>query len=60
MGVFSAMPVNEDWIAWQFNILIYSPERKLTTLGITGPGITYRPKAKHGVSLINSQTTTFS
>ena len=41
-----AMPINEKWIAWQYNVLVYAPEKKLTTLGITGPGITYRPKAK--------------
>jgi hypothetical protein len=43
-----AMPINEKWIAWQYNVLVYSPEKKLTTLGITGPGITYRPKARKG------------
>jgi hypothetical protein len=45
-----AMPVNEKWIAWQYNVFVYSPEKKLTTLGITGPGITYRPYAKKGES----------
>src|SRR5687767_6698847 len=43
-----AMPINEKWIAWQYNVLVYAPEKKLTTLGITGPGITYRPKATKG------------
>jgi hypothetical protein len=43
-----AMPINEKWIAWQYNVLVYAPEKKLTTLGVTGPGITYRPKAKKG------------
>jgi len=43
-----AMPINEKWIAWQYNVLVYAPEKKLTTLGVTGPGITYRPKAKSG------------
>ena len=40
-----AMPINEKWIAWQYNVLVYAPEKKLTTLGVTGPGFTYRPKA---------------
>lgn len=43
-----AMPVNEKWIAWQYNVLVYAPEKKLTTLGVTMPGITYRPKATKG------------
>ena len=43
-----AMPINEKWITWQYNVLVYAPEKKLTTLGVTGPGITYRPKAKKG------------
>ena len=43
-----AMPINEKWIAWQYNVLVYAPEKKLTTLGMTGPGITYRPYAKKG------------
>jgi hypothetical protein len=43
-----AMPINDKWIAWQYNVLVYSPEKNLTTLGITGPGITYRPKASNG------------
>ena len=40
-----AMPINQKWIAWQYNVLVYAPEKKLTTLGVTGPGFTYRPKA---------------
>jgi Protein of unknown function (DUF2490) len=43
-----AMPINDKWIAWQYNVLVYAPEKKLTTLGITGPGITYRVNAKKG------------
>ena len=43
-----AMPINQRWIAWQYNVLIYAPEKKFTTLGVTGPGITYRPKASKG------------
>jgi len=43
-----AMPINEKWIAWQYNVLVYAPEKKLTTLGVTLPGVTYRPKAAKG------------
>ena len=43
-----AIPINEKWIAWQYNVLVYAPEKKLTTIGVTFPGITYRPKAKKG------------
>jgi hypothetical protein len=50
VGFFGAMPVNEKWVPWQFDILIYSPEKKLTTLGVTAPGIPYRPFAKKGES----------
>jgi hypothetical protein len=39
-------PINRKWIAWQYNVIVYSPEKKLTTIGITGPGVTYRPLAK--------------
>jgi len=38
-----AMPINEKWIAWQYNVVVYSPEKKLTTVGVTLPGFTYRP-----------------
>src|SRR5687767_215210 len=43
-----AMPINEKWIAWQYALAVYSPEKKLTTIGLAGPGIIYRPKAKPG------------
>jgi hypothetical protein len=42
------MPVNEKWILFQYNVIIYAPEKKLTTIGITLPGVTYRPLAKNG------------
>ena len=42
------MPVNEKWILFQYNVIIYAPEKKLTTIGTTLPGITYRPFAKNG------------
>ena len=44
-SVIFGMPVNEKLILFQYNVVIYSPEKKLTTLGVTGPGFTYRPKA---------------
>jgi len=47
-SLISAMPINEKWIAWQYNVLVYAPEKKLTTLGVTMPGITYRPLASKG------------
>ena len=47
-SLISAMPINEKWIAWQYNVLVYAPEKKLTTIGVTMPGITYRPLAKKG------------
>jgi hypothetical protein len=43
-----AMPINEKWIAWQYTLGVYAPEKKLTTFGLAGPGIIYRPKAKPG------------
>ena len=43
-----AMPINEKWIAWQYALGVYAPEKKLTTIGSAGPGIIYRPKAKKG------------
>jgi hypothetical protein len=42
------MPVNEKWILFQYNVIVYAPEKKLTTIGATLPGITYRPLAKNG------------
>jgi len=47
-SVILAMPVNEKVILFQYNVIIYAPEKKLTTLGVTLPGITYRPLAKDG------------
>ena len=47
-SLIAAMPINEKWIAWQYNVLVYAPEKKLTTLGVTMPGITYRPLASKG------------
>jgi hypothetical protein len=47
-SVISAMPLNEKVIFFQYNVLIYAPEKKLTTVGVTLPGITYRPLAKNG------------
>ena len=47
-SLISAMPINEKWIAWQYNVLVYAPEKKLTTIGVTMPGITYRPLASKG------------
>jgi hypothetical protein len=47
-SVIIAMPVNEKWILFQYNVLIYAPEKKLTTIGVTLPGVTYRPLAKNG------------
>ena len=47
-SIISAMPINEKWILFQYNVLIYSPEKKLTTIGVTLPGVTYRPFAKNG------------
>ena len=47
-SVIFAMPVNEKVILFQYNVIIYAPEKKLTTLGVTLPGITYRPLAKNG------------
>jgi hypothetical protein len=43
-----AMPINEKLIVWQYALGVYSPEKKLTTIGTAGPGIIYRPKAKKG------------
>jgi hypothetical protein len=43
-----AMPINEKWIAWQYTLGVYAPEKKLTTYGMAGPGIIYRPKGKKG------------
>jgi len=43
-----AMPINEKWIAWQYNVVVYAPEKKLTTVGVTLPGVTFRPYAKNG------------
>jgi len=43
-----AMPINEKWIAWQYTLGVYAPEKKLTTYGLAGPGIVYRPKGKPG------------
>ena len=42
------MPVNEKVILFQYTVLIYAPEKKLTTIGVTMPGITYRPFAADG------------
>src|SRR6185436_6281433 len=47
-SIISAMPINEKLILFQYNVLIYAPEKKLTTIGVTMPGITYRPLAKKG------------
>ena len=47
-SIIVAMPINEKWIVFQYNVIIYAPEKKLTTLGVTLPGITYRPLAKDG------------
>ena len=47
-SVITAMPINEKWILFQYNVLIYAPEKKLTTVGVTLPGVTYRPFAKNG------------
>ena len=47
-SIIVAMPVNEKLILFQYNVLIYAPEKKLTTLGVTLPGVTYRPLAKNG------------
>ena len=44
-SVIIAMPVNEKLIVFQYNVLVYAPEKKLTTIGVTMPGITYRPFA---------------
>jgi hypothetical protein len=45
-SIIVAMPVNEKLILFQYNVVIYAPEKKLTTLGVTLPGITYRPLPK--------------
>src|SRR5687767_13485677 len=29
-----AMPINEKWIAWQYTLGVYAPEKKLTTYGL--------------------------
>jgi hypothetical protein len=47
-SIIAAMPVNEKVILFQYNVLIYAPEKKLTTIGVTLPGVTYRPFAKNG------------
>jgi len=47
-SIILAMPVNQKVILFQYNVVIYAPEKKLTTLGATLPGITYRPLAKNG------------
>ena len=47
-SIIVAMPVNEKVILFQYNVVIYAPEKKLTTIGTTLPGITYRPLAKNG------------
>jgi hypothetical protein len=47
-SIILAMPVNEKVILFQYNVVIYAPEKKLTTIGTTLPGITYRPLAKNG------------
>ena len=47
-SIIAAMPVNEKVILFQYNVLIYAPEKKLTTIGVTLPGVTYRPFAKDG------------
>jgi hypothetical protein len=43
-----AMPINEKWIAWTYVLAVYAPEKKLTTYGLAGPGIVYRPMGKPG------------
>jgi hypothetical protein len=47
-SIIAAMPLNEKVIIFQYNVVIYAPEKKLTTLGVTLPGVTYRPFAKDG------------
>jgi hypothetical protein len=47
-SIIAAMPINEKLILFQYNVLIYAPEKKLTTIGVTLPGVTYRPLAKNG------------
>jgi hypothetical protein len=47
-SIIVGMPVNEKLILFQYNVIIYAPEKKFTTLGTTLPGITYRPFAKDG------------
>ena len=47
-SIITAMPINEKWIVFQYNVLVYAPEKKLTTIGVTMPGITYRPFATKG------------
>jgi Protein of unknown function (DUF2490) len=47
-SVIAATPINEKVILFQYNVLIYAPEKKLTTIGVTLPGVTYRPLAHNG------------
>lgn len=40
----SAMPINKKWILWQYTMLLSSPDKSVSTIAISPPGIVYRPK----------------
>lgn len=40
----SAMPINKKWIAWQYTMLLSSPDKSVNTIAISPPGIVYKPK----------------
>lgn len=42
--VTSAMPINKKWIAWQYTMLLSSPDKSVSTIAISPPGIVYKPK----------------